>query len=100
MVAPIAEYRSGFPYSVFDGRQEYVGAPNQQRYRNFLSLDSRFSKDIQVTAKYAVRLSLVTYNLTNHFNPNTLHANTADTAYGIFFGSRGRRYTMDFDVLF
>ena len=99
-VAPIAEYRSGFPYSVLDARQNYVGAPNQQRYRNFLSLDSRFSKDIAVNAKYTVRLSLVTYNLTNHFNPNTLHANTADVAYGIFFGSRGRRYTMDFDVLF
>ncbi len=99
-VAPIAEYRSGFPYTVFDARQNYVGMPNQQRYGNFLSLDSRFSKDIPVTQKYTVRLSLVTYNLTNHFNPNTLHANTADAAYGIFFGSRGRRYTMDFDVLF
>ncbi len=99
-IAPIAEYRSGFPYSIFDARQDYVGVPNQQRYRNFLSIDSRFSKDIPVNGKYTVRLSLVTYNLSNHFNPNTLHANTADTAYGIFFGSRGRRYTMDFDVLF
>ncbi len=99
-LAPILEYRNGFPYSATDAAQNYVGVPNGKRYPNFLSLDSRFSKDIKVNPKYTVRLSLVAYNLTNHFNPEALHNNIADVAYGLFFGSRGRRVTADFDVLF
>ena len=99
-IAPILEYRNGFSYSEYDAGQVYVGIPNRNRYPNFLSLDSRFSKDVKVNPKYTVRLSVSSYNLTNHFNPEALHYNTADQAFGVFFGSRGRRFTADFDVLF
>ena len=99
-IAPILEYRDGFSYSETDAAQNYVGIPNHNRYPYFLSLDSRFSKDIKVNPKYSVRLSLSSYNLTKHFNPEAFHGNIADPAYGIFFGSRGRRFTADFDVLF
>jgi len=40
------------------------------------------------------------FNLTDHFNPEAVHANIADPAFGYFFGQRGRRFTADFDVLF
>jgi hypothetical protein len=50
--------------------------------------------------KYSVRLSVSGFNLSNHFNPEALHWNTADPAYGLFWGQRGRRLTVDFDVLF
>jgi hypothetical protein len=99
-IAPVVEYRNGFPYFVTDAAQNYVGVPNQHRFPNFLSLDSRISKDIQVNPKYAVRLSVSSFNLTNHFNPEALHTNVADPAFGFFFGHRGRRFTADFDVLF
>ena len=99
-IAPVLEYRNGFPYYVTDAAQNYVGIPNTNRYPAFLSLDSRLSKDIQVTPKYAVRLSVSGYNITNHFNPETFHNNIADPAYGVFFGQRQRRFTVDFDVLF
>jgi hypothetical protein len=99
-IAPVVEYRNGFPYFVTDAAQNYVGVPNQHRFPNFLSIDSRISKDIQVNPKYAVRLSVSSFNLTNHFNPEALHSNIADPAFGFFFGHRGRRFTADFDVLF
>jgi hypothetical protein len=99
-IAPVVEYRNGFPYFVTDAAQNYVGVPNQHRFPNFLSLDARLSKDIQVNPKYAVRLSVSSFNLTNHFNPEALHSNVADPAFGYFFGHRGRRFTADFDVLF
>jgi hypothetical protein len=99
-IAPVVEYRNGFPYSSIDALREYVGVPNQNRYPSFFSIDSRLSKDIQVTPKYAVRLSLASFNLANHFNPEAVHLNVDDPAYGYFFGHRGRRFTMDFDVLF
>jgi hypothetical protein len=80
--------------------QHYVGVPNQNRFPKFLSADARVWKDVRLTPKYAVRLSVSGFNLTNHFNPEALHWNTGDSAYGLFFGQRGRRFTMDFDVLF
>jgi TonB dependent receptor len=99
-VAPVIEYRSGFPYIVVNADQDYVGIPNSRRFPTFLSVDSRVSKDFQVHPQYAVRLSVSAFNLTNHFNPEAVHPNVADPAFGYFFGHRGRRFTLDFDVLF
>lgn len=99
-VAPVFEVRSGFPYFAVDAAQNYAGVPYQNRYPAFLSMDSRVSKDFQVTTKYAVRLSVTGYNLTDHFNPEAFHNNVADPNFGVFFGERHRRFTLDFDVLF
>jgi hypothetical protein len=99
-IAPSIEYRSGFPYAVTDAGQNYVGLPNQGRFPNFFSLDARVSKDFTVSPKYTVRLSVSSYNLTSHFNPEAFHNNIADPAYGLFFGQRGRHFTADFDVIF
>jgi hypothetical protein len=99
-IAPVIEFRSGFPYSQTDVAQRYVGVPNAYRYPNFLSVDSRFSKDLKVNSKYTVRLSVAAFNLTNHFNPEAVHLNAAEPAFGYFFGHRGRRFTADFDFLF
>ncbi len=99
-IAPVIEYRSGFPYSQLDVTQAYYGVPNSARFPTFFSMDSRFSKDLKVTSKYSVRLSLSTFNLTNHFNPEQVHVNAADPYFGTFFGHRGRRFTADFDFLF
>jgi len=99
-ISPVVEYRSGFPYIVTNAAQDYVGVPNTSRFPHFLSVDSRVSKDLQVSSQYAVRLSVSAFNLTNHFNPEAVHPNVADPAFGYFFGHRGRRFTLDFDVLF
>jgi hypothetical protein len=99
-ISPVIEYRSGLPYVVTDAAQNYVGIPNTRRFPRLLSVDSRISKDFQVHPKYAVRLSVSAFNLTNHFNPEAVHPNVADPAFGYFFGHRGRRFTLDFDVLF
>jgi hypothetical protein len=99
-ISPVLEYRDGFPYFALNAAQAYVGVPNEKRYPAFLSMDARLSKDIQVTPKYSVRLAVSGYNLTNHFNPEAFHNNTGDSAYGVFFGQRQRRFTLDFDVLF
>jgi hypothetical protein len=99
-IAPLIEFRSGLPYAVTDASQNWVGLPYSTSFPLFVSVDSRVSKDFKVNPKYTVRLSVSGYNLTNHFNPEAIHANIADPAYGYFFGQRGRRFTLDFDVLF
>lgn len=102
LVTPHAEFRNGFPYQPTDVFQQYVAATYGPQYRfpKFFSLDLRVSKDIQVDPKHAVRLSGTVRNLTDHFNPLEVHSNTADPQYGNFFGNNGRRFVLDFDVLF
>ncbi|MFP5261138.1 MAG: carboxypeptidase regulatory-like domain-containing protein [Blastocatellia bacterium] len=99
-IAPLVEYRNGFPYAVTDAAQNYVGVPNKTRFPNFYSFDSRVSKDIKLNDKYSVRFSVSGFNLTNHFNPVTVHSNIDDPQYGLFFGNYNRRFRLDFDVLF
>jgi hypothetical protein len=99
-IAPLVEYRNGFPYAQTDVTQNYVGLPNTTRFPNFFSFDSRVSKDFKVSDKYSVRLSISGFNLTNHFNPLQVHSNIDDPMNGLFFGGHKRRFRLDFDVLF
>jgi hypothetical protein len=97
---PKVEFRSGLPYSKVDAWQNYVGVPNAQRFPWFASVDARIAKDFKVNDKYSVRFAVSGINLTNHFNPVSVHANIADPWSGTFFSGYHRRYTMDFDFLF
>jgi hypothetical protein len=101
-LSPHAEYRNGFPYQPVDELQQYVSLPDapQPRYPQYLSLDARLSKDINITSKHAVRLSLNSINLSNHANYLQVHNNIADAQYGTFFGNYGRHILADFDFLF
>ena len=99
---PIVEYRNGFSYARVDELGDYVGTPfsRRDRFPNFFSADGRMLKDIKVNPKYTLRFSVSGFNLTNHFNALSVHANSADPQYGVFFGNYHLRYRADFDVLF
>jgi hypothetical protein len=101
-IAPVFEVRSGFPYSVRDAEQNFVGLRNsdQTRFPTFLSLDFEIAKEFQVTKKYGARLSLRVFNATNHFNPRNVRANTADPRFGEFFSSYHRFFSGGFDIIF
>ena len=101
-IGPIFEVRSGFPYSVRDAEQNFVGTRNssQTRFPRFLALDVEFAKEFQVTKKYAVRLSVTGFNLTDHFNPRDVRSNIADPHFGEFFNSYRRYFTGGFDIVF
>ncbi len=101
-VAPIVEWRSGFPYSVVDQNQNFVGArnANNRRFPKFFSLDAELSKDFQVTKKYAIRLSVRGFNLTDNFNPRNVRNNTGDSQFGAFINNYRRYFTGGFDIIF
>jgi hypothetical protein len=101
-IAPIVEARSGFPFSVRDREQNFVGVRNSDRTRfpRFFAVDAEFAKEFQVTRKYGVRLSLRGFNLTNHFNPRNVHGNIADPRFGEFFSSYRRYFNGGFDIIF
>jgi hypothetical protein len=98
-LAPVIEYRTGFPYSALDAAQDYAGPPNSRRFPNFFSLDLRVAKDIRFR-KHAVQLSMSWFNVTNHWNPDTVRWNIADPQFGEFLGHHRRRYRVDLDFLF
>lgn len=101
-IAPIFEARTGFPYSITDADQNFVGTRNsdQTRFPVFVSVDAEIAKDFQVTKKYGVKLSLRGFNLTNHFNPRNVHSNLADRQFGQFFAPYHRFFAGGFDILF
>jgi hypothetical protein len=101
-LAPVFEFHTGQPYAIVQPNRNYVGIPysDQTRFRNYINLDERLSKDITVKSKYTARISLSVLNVLNHFNPLDVHANTADPLMGTFFGHYKRRYRADFELLF
>jgi hypothetical protein len=101
LIAPKLELRNGFPYQYTDVYQNYVAAAGPQpRFPRYFSVDIRLSKDIQVSAKHAIRLSGTAFNLTNHFNALEVHQNVGDPLFGTFFGNYSRKFTVDFDFLY
>ena len=96
---PVLDWRTGFPYSALDVRQQYSGVPNSFRYPAFFSLDLRASKDIPFR-KHMVRLSFSVFNATDHSNFDAVRLNVADPQFGELLGRRNRRYRVDFDWLF
>lgn len=111
-VSPLVEWRTGLPYSIFDAGQNYVGGANDKRFPNFLSIDARFVREFRINEVVkamfkrklndptSVRVSVSVYNLTNHFNPPSIHNNIADPQFGLFFGQNKRRFRVDFDLIF
>jgi len=99
---PIVEFRTGFPFARLDAMQNYVGVPfsNSTRYPDFFSADARIAKNVKVSSKYTLRLSVTAVNISNHFNALAVHDNIADAEYGVFFGTYHRHYRGDFEVLF
>jgi carboxypeptidase family protein len=101
-LAPMFEYRTGQPFAILEARQNYVGTPysDKTRFRSYVALDQRISRDFRVMPKATLRLSGTVLNALNHFNPLDVHANTADPQFGTFFGHYKRRYRLDFEMLF
>lgn len=101
-LSPIFEWRNGFPFSIRDAGQNFVGVRNatDRRLPPFLALDLEAAKDVQLTRRYGLRLSVRGFNVTNHFNPRNVRANTSDPGFGQFLASYRRYFTGGFDIIF
>jgi hypothetical protein len=99
-LSPHLELRNGFPYQATDAYQQWVDtAGPQYRYPRYFALDMRVAKEFEVGAKHAVKLALTVRNLTNHFNPLEVYANTANAQFGTLFGNYDRKFLFDFEFL-
>jgi hypothetical protein len=102
---PLFDVHTGLPYSNFDVLQNYVGAPNSQRFPTFLSLDVKVARDFAVPfisglKNHRFRIGVEGFNLTNHSNPLDVYSNVASPYFGHFVGFQHRIFEADFDIVY
>ncbi len=87
-VSPAVDWHSGFPYSVVDARQTYVGGPNTRSFPDFFSLDVVLYKSLTIARKH-VKMNVQVFNVTNHFNPRDVFDTLGGPQSGTFTNSVG-----------
>lgn len=100
-LSPIFEARRGFPYSVVDEIQNFIGIRNADntRFPAFFALDLAVSKEFRVWRKYRAKITGKVFNLTDHFNPRDVQNNLASPQFGQFFSDLRRFYGADFEIV-
>lgn len=103
-LSPLLEARNGFPFSVRNANQDYVGVRNSDatRFPNFVSLDLTIAKELKLPLfeKRTAVVRFKIFNLTNHFNPRNVFANINGPQFGEFVVNYRRFYRIDFDFIF
>jgi len=98
-LSPVVEWRSGFPYSVLQEDQSYLGEANSARYPAFLSIDAQITKDFTIK-KYDITAGVKITNLTDHYNPRNVISNVASSRFGDLLNSRGLKLRARFSFGF
>jgi hypothetical protein len=100
---PVIDWHSGFPYSVVDEYQNYVGAPNGQRFPRFFSLDLKLSKEftlpLPMIRNHRLRGALTIFNLTNNANPRDVYNNVTSPYFNHFVGFQHLFFDSQLDIL-
>jgi outer membrane receptor protein involved in Fe transport len=102
-MSPVVDWRNGFPYSLLDEDQKFIGARNGGgRFPTFLSLDMQATKGVTIPfrgKKYKGRVGFKIFNITNHWNPRDVQQNIAAPDFGTFYNSVGRTFRAKFEFL-
>jgi outer membrane receptor for ferrienterochelin and colicin len=113
VVTPVVDWRTGFPYSLLNENQDYVGARNLGgRFPNFFSLDLQVTKGLRVPVpdwgfipakfrgkKYGGRVGIKLFNITNHWNPRDVQGNLDSPDFRTFYNSVGRSIRLKFEFV-
>lgn len=85
----LLEYRTGFPFSVFDQNYQLVGFPNSYRLPHVFKLNLGFEKLIGVGGR-RIGIRLAVLNVTNHANYTAVD-NNIDSPTFLEYGAGVRR---------
>ncbi|HKQ52799.1 MAG TPA: carboxypeptidase regulatory-like domain-containing protein [Pyrinomonadaceae bacterium] len=113
VASPVVDWRTGFPFSLVDEEQNFVGGRNQGgRFPAFFSLDLQVTKFLRVPVpdwkvipaqfrgkKYGGRVGIKFFNLTSHWNPRDVQNNLDSPAFGTFYNSVGRSIRLKFEFV-
>lgn len=90
IVAPVLEWRSGFPWSALEEDQSYLGEPMTRRFPTYVQADINVTKGFRLAGR-PLRLGIQLQNLTGNFNPRDVIASTASDRFGDFLNAQGMR---------
>ena len=110
---PVVDWRTGFPFSLVDENQDFVGTRNRGgRFPNFFSLDLQVTKYLRVPVpnlgvipakfrgkKYGGRVGIKFFNVTNHWNPRDVQNNLDARDFGTFYNTVGRSIRLKFEFV-
>jgi hypothetical protein len=92
-VAYLAEYRSGFPFSVQDTNGQVIGRLNELRYPVFFELNLFLERRVGFRKNWwAVRFGF--NNITNHKNPNVVNNVAGSPNFLRTFGGQSRAFNV------
>jgi hypothetical protein len=89
----LVEYRTGFPFSVFDENYQLVGLPNSYRFPHMFRLNLGFEKLIGL-ARRRIGVRVAVLNVTNHGNYTAVDNNIASATFLQYGASVSRSYTV------
>lgn len=97
MVAPLVEIRSGFPYSILDQDQNFVGVRNLGgRFPRFVSVDLSINREVELKGRH-VRIGFKANHVLNNFVPRDVQATLGSPAFGTFYNSIIPRVGLTFE---
>jgi hypothetical protein len=88
VVSPAVEWRTGFPYTLYDVSRHYVEPINGQRFPAYFSLDVTTFKTVSIRER-KLDLGLQFFDLTRHFNPRDVYPVVGTPRFGTFTNDLG-----------
>jgi hypothetical protein len=87
------EYRTGFPFSIVNERQQVIGTANSKRYSDYAGLNLGIEKRLKLfTRMWAIRLSIL--NISGHSNPDSVVNNIDSPDFMKFGGGQKRSFNV------
>ncbi len=103
VLTPVLDWHSGFPFSIVDGLQNFVGPRNEGgRFPKLFTFDLLVMKALKIHFRgkeYKGRAGFTVFNITNHWNPRDVQNNLASTQFGTFFNSPERSVRLKFEFV-
>ena len=103
VLTPVLDWHTGFPFSVVDEQQDFVGPRNEGgRFPQLMTLDVLVMKGLKIKFRgkeHKGRAGFTVFNITNHWNPRDVQNNIASGQFGTFFNSPDRSVRLKFEFV-
>ncbi len=103
VATPVVDWHSGFPFSIVNEQQDFVGPRNEGgRFPSLFTLDVLVTKGLTIPfrgKKYRGRAGMTIFNITNHWNPRDVQNNLDSSQFGTFFNSPGLSVRLKFEFV-
>ncbi|HEX3253694.1 MAG TPA: carboxypeptidase regulatory-like domain-containing protein [Pyrinomonadaceae bacterium] len=103
VLTPVVDWHTGFPFSVVNEQQDFVGPRNEGgRFPQLLTLDVLVMKGLKIRFRgkeYKGRAGFTVFNITNHWNPRDVQNNINSVQFGTFFNSPDRSVRLKFEFV-